>query len=248
MGSGLIAAGVKCVGRGHIKTATPCQDSVAIKLVGEGGYIALADGAGSRAHSDLGSQICVDSIVRYLSKNFDVLFKLSQIKPEEVRKTLVNVILVAMKRHVCRKNYGIEDMACTLLFAAVKNGQILAGHLGDGVIGIQNGDEISVLSFPENGEFANSTYFVTDKGAQTRLRLYHSYVTEKVGVVLMSDGTAESLFNRTTRKLAPAASTIFGWANRISAKKLRDVLDQNLKQVFITKTTDDCSMAIVVSR
>ncbi len=100
---------------------------------------------------------------------------------------------------------------------------------------------------PENGEFANSTYFVTDKGAQSRLRIYQFDARGKIGVMLMSDGTAESLFNRSTSELAPAAATMFGWARKISSKKLGMVLEQNLEQVFRAKTTDDCSIAIAVT-
>ncbi len=248
MGPGLIAAGGKCVGRGHIKTSTPCQDAVAIKLVGSVGCIALADGAGSRKHSDRGAQICVDSIVRYLAKQFDCLFDLSRVRPELVSEKILNVAMVAMRRYVRRKKYGLEDMACTLLFAAYKDGKVLAGHLGDGVIGIQNGAEVSVLSLPENGEYANSTYFVTDKGAQTRMRIYHIDVSGQVGVILMSDGTSESLFSRSTGGLAPAAKTIFSWASKLPSKKMNDVLEQNLEHVFKTKTTDDCSIAIIMSR
>lgn len=248
MGASLITAvGGKCVGRGHKGTSTPCQDAYAVKLRGGVGCIALADGAGSRRHSDRGAQICVDSVSRFLIKQFDVLLELSKMRPESVSEMILRVALVALRRHVRRKKYGIEDLACTLLFAAYKDGNVLAGHLGDGVIGIQDEDEIRVLSFPENGEYANSTYFVTDKGVQSRLRIYQFDISGKAGVILMSDGAAESLFNRSTRELAPAVATMFGWARKLPPKKLRAVLEQNLEQVFRAETTDDCSIAIVVS-
>lgn len=249
MGSSLIAAaGGKCVGRGHKGTATPCQDAFAIKLIGGVACIALADGAGSRKYSDRGAQICVDSVAGYLAKNFDALLGQSKTRPESVGDMILQAVLVRLRRHVRRKKYGIEELACTLQFAAYKDGKVLAGHLGDGVIGIQNGDDLKVLSLPENGEYANSTYFVTDKGAPSRLRIYQIDVSDKAGVMLMSDGTAESLFNRSTGELAPAASTIFGWARKLTQKKLGEVLEQNLEQVFRAKTVDDCSIVLIVSR
>lgn len=248
MGASLIAAaGGKCVGRSHKGNATPCQDAYATKLYGGAGCIALADGAGSRKHSDRGAQICVDAVSAFVVKQFDTLLRLSKTHPESVSEIILKVAVVALRRYVRRKKYGIEDLACTLLFAAYKDGNVLAGHLGDGVIGIQNGNEIRALSLPENGEFANSTYFVTDKGAQSRLRIYQFDVSGKVGVMLMSDGTAESLFNRSTSELAPAAATMFGWARKLSSKKLGAVLEQNLEQVFRLKTTDDCAIAVMVT-
>ncbi len=240
-------AGGKCAGRGHQASSTPCQDAFAIKLYGGVGCIALADGAGSRKYSDRGAQICVDSIAVFLAKHFDALLHQSKTRPESVSEIILQAALKALYRYVRRKKYGIEELACTLLFAAYKDGNILAGHLGDGVIGIQNGEEIRILSLPENGEYANSTYFVTDKGAQSRLRIYQFEVRGKVGVMLMSDGSAESLYNRSTGELAPAVATIFGWARKLPPKKLGMVLERNLEQVFRAKTTDDCSIAIVVT-
>lgn len=160
---------------------------------------------------------------------------------------ILQCAVVALRRYVRRKKYGVDDLACTLLFAAYKDGHVLAGHLGDGVIGVQDGTEVSVLSLPENGEYANSTFFVTDKGASSHLRIYQFDATGSLGVMLMSDGTAESLFNRSTKGLAPAVATMFGWARKLPAKKLSVVLEQNLEQIFRAKTTDDCSIAILAA-
>ena len=61
----------------------------------------------------------------------------------------------------------------TLLFVSIKNNKYIAGHIGDGIIGIidEKGDAI-VLSEPENGEFANTTYFTTSENYKYHLRLY----------------------------------------------------------------------------
>lgn len=158
---------------------------------------------------------------------------------------ILRCAVVALRRYVRRKQYGIEDLACTLLFAAYKDGHVLAGHLGDGVIGVHDGTEVRVLSLPENGEYANSTFFVTDKGALSHLRIYQFDTTGSIGLILMSDGTAESLFSRSTKELAPAVTTMFGWARKLPAKKLSVVLEKNLEHIFRAKTTDDCSIAIL---
>ena len=244
----IVVAGGKCVGRGHAESAAPCQDAYATKVLGSVGSVALADGAGSRKHSDRGAQICVDAVSGFVAKQFDTLLRLSETRPEAVSEMILQCAVVALRRYVRRKKYGLEDLACTLLFAAYKEGHVLAGHLGDGVIGVQDATEVRVLSLPENGEYANSTFFVTDKGAASRLRIYQFDVTGTVGLMLMSDGTAESLFNRSTKGLAPAVETMFGWARKLPAKKLSAILEQNLEQVFRAKTTDDCSIAILTTR
>ncbi len=243
----IAVAGGKCVGRGHAGTATPCQDAYATKVLGSVASVALADGAGSRKHSDRGAQICVDTVSGFVAKQFDTLLRLSESRPVAVREMILQCAVVALRRHVRRKKYGIEDLACTLLFAAYKDGHVLAGHLGDGVIGVLDRTEVRVLSLPENGEYANSTFFVTDKGASSHLRIYQFDVTGNVGVMLMSDGTAESLFNRSTKELAPAVETMFSWAQKLPTKKLSVVLEQNLEQIFRAKTTDDCSIAILAA-
>ncbi len=69
-------------------------------------------------------------------------------------------------------------------------------HIGDGVGVVEFDDGTSVLSLPENGEYANETYFVTQDEWSAHLR-----VTPFSGRVrclaLMSDGAMSFAFKKT---------------------------------------------------
>jgi hypothetical protein len=139
----------------------------------------------------------------------------------------------------------LDSLASTLLFVAYKEGRYVAGHLGDGIICIKQGPEARLLSAPENGEYANSTYFVTDKNALTHFRLYTGIAEDGFGAILMSDGTAESLYERSTGRIGSAAQRILEWSEALSSKRMEAVLLGNLRQVFSQKSSDDCSIAVM---
>lgn len=240
------AVGAAYRGRGHLAAGTPCQDATCAVSKRTIACIALADGAGSRRYSDHGARLAVEATTRFLQRDLGLLLTLADTHPDRVAELVLDVVLRAHRRHVRRKAYSIDDLACTLMFAAVKDGQLLAGHLGDGVIGLRD-DTMRVLSIPDNGEYINSTVFVNDKLAVQRLRIYRQSIGIKAGVLLMSDGTAESLYDRAGGKLAPAAEKLLDWASKLRSKDLESVLVANLENVFSKKTHDDCALALLLT-
>jgi len=241
------AAGAACRGRAHQTASSPCQDAVCAIGTPRLGIVALADGAGSRPYSHHGARLAVETTTRFVHRSLDRLLALADRSPGRVAEQILAAVLAAHRRHVRRKGYSIEDLACTLMFAAIENGQLLAGHLGDGVIGIRD-NGTRALSVPDRGEFANSTYFVDSGSAAQRFRIYRQAVGPGCGVLLMSDGTADSLYDRATGTLAPAAQRMLGWADHLRSKELGRVLRANLEQVFSLKTSDDCSLAVLIGR
>lgn len=239
------ASAARITGRSHVASAAKCQDAVAV-LSGRGAAcIAVADGAGSKKRSDIGAIIASEIVAAVVLKKFDRLLRLGSTDESVARKTVLFPVLQAFRRKNKRRKEPIDAMACTLLFAAYKNGRFIAGHIGDGVIAITNGAEPVLLSSPENGEFLNTTVFVTDKDALQHLRLYTGNADAGFGAMLMSDGTAESLYDRSQQKLAPAVKTLFEWSQRLPDRMMESVLLSNLQEVFSKKSTDDCSMAVM---
>ena len=119
---------------------------------------------------------------------------------------------------------SLDSLAPTLLFSAFRSGRYIAGHVGDGVIGVKNRKDVIVLSMPDNGEHANTTYFLTDKHARAHLRLYAGLAKDGYGAMLMSDGMAESLFAKASGTLGAAALRIFSWSEELPAKRIDSVL------------------------
>ncbi|MNB56339.1 hypothetical protein D3C87_795330 [compost metagenome] len=233
-------------GRSHLKTQTPCQDYVAARESNGVTCIALADGAGSRARSDIGAQVAVTATLAYVCKNFESLWQNMEKIHAKAAQRLVNRCLDAFRRKSAKHGGDINDLACTLSFVAYSQGRYMAGHLGDGVIAsIDSDGQLQTLSPPENGEYANTTWFLTDPKAISKLRLYRGHIDTPTGFAIMSDGSAESLYQKSSGLPAPAVKTLLGWNATLPGKKFKAVLSENLQQSIASKTSDDCALGLM---
>lgn len=231
-------------GRSHVNSGAPCQDYVAARAQRDFACVALADGAGSKAHSEYGARTVVKAVTRVLGDRFDELWSSPA---SQASTTLLQHCLQALEREALRQRCSLPDLASTLLFVAHSKGRYLAGHIGDGcIIHQQESGEVVVLSHPENGEYANTTFFVTDASAHTRLRVYRGECGQGAGFIVMSDGTAESLYRRSDKSPATTAiRQILSWNRTATASEMRDVLSRNLERSFAARTTDDCSIGVL---
>ncbi|HWH87878.1 MAG TPA: PP2C family serine/threonine-protein phosphatase [Pseudomonas sp.] len=233
-------------GRSHAKTSTPCQDYVAARTSNGVTCVALADGAGSRARSEVGAQVAVTATLAYLCKNFESLWLNMDKHNTKAAQRLVHRCLDAFRRKSAKLGCKNDDLACTLLFVAYSQGRYIAGHLGDGVIASVDADgRLQTLSVPENGEFANTTWFLTDPKAIPKLRLYRAKVETPMGFAIMSDGTAESLYQKSSAAPAQAVRTLLDWNATLPGKKFKAVLNENLQTSIARKTSDDCALGLI---
>lgn len=238
----------RVVGRSHIAASTPCQDYVAARNIRGIGCVALADGAGSRANSEVGAHEAVKATLRILSRDFDELYALTSTDYSAVASRVISECRRALDRKAQAFNAEVDTFACTLMFVAHKDGRYLAGHLGDGIIAMETEEgTIEVLSRPDNGEYVNTTVFITEPDAASRFRIYAG-VHSTPSFAVMSDGTAESLYLRSTGRTAPALQKLLQWTRELSKSKAEGMLSANLEQVFGKKTTDDCSIGLLTYR
>lgn len=212
--------------------------------------IALADGAGSRAKSEVGAEVVVRTTLRLLSAQFDEIYAMCVAAEESARRHIHDRLLESLRRAASRHGCDVRALASTLLFVAHKGDRFLAGHIGDGLIAqIDEGGTPQTLSPPDNGEFANTTVFVPDPTAVERFRLFYGGPERSAsGYVVMSDGCAESLYDKRTGNPAPAISKLLSWNHELSRKKMDGILGANLQQAFSKKSADDCSLALLSVR
>jgi len=232
-------------GRGHIKNNTPCQDRT-YSIIDEKNnfsFLALADGAGSCKLSHIGAEIVTKKVAELFHENYD---KLLLLESENVKKYIISNLIIKLDEYAKKEKINIKDLSSTLLFVAIKNDSYISGHLGDGVIGyLTNNDEIEVLSYPENGEFSNATYFVPSNDSHNFLKLFRGKLDKVNGFVLMSDGSEESLYDKKNKQLAPVNSQMINWLSDNSSEKVQEALKNNLEKVIKMKTFDDCSIGIL---
>lgn len=111
--------------------------------------------------------------------------------------------------------------------------------------------EIIVVSHPDNGKYSNATIFVTTKNADAHLRLIKGEMCDSnreiYGFVLMSDGSGESFYQSREKRLMPILGKLLHEArhNKESAQRsMEEIMEKKVKE----KTTDDCSLNLIVKR
>lgn len=226
-------------GTRHQRDDILCQDCVRINRDLPILACALADGAGSRANSRQGAECVVQTVTELLEQDFDQFYTM---KSSEITQIIVQNCYQALSQ----LEPPIYEMACTLLFCAFhEDGRFLAGHLGDGVMILEQAGELSVFSAPENGEYQNETYFITGTQAEEHLRIQRGNVNTPGTLFLMSDGTADSLYDYATGTPAIACRTLAVWLRDGEAAVIDQALAKNMEKRLSHHTSDDMSLILV---
>lgn len=234
-------------GKSHVLDGTPGQDRVRYESRNGVQALCLADGAGSASRSEHGAQTVVsagcDFVIDVLGGGEDAAQSLDG-------SALLGHLIDQLTLTAARLSCDLKDLASTFLCVALKDHSFFAAHIGDGVIGAERDGELEVVTSPDNSEFANVTTFVTSKGAAASMQVVRGALEGYSGFMLMSDGTADSLFNFEHRTLARACRTLFrvvsdapthSVANPAFKKDLKRIMDLQIREA----TDDDCSIGIL---
>lgn len=233
-------------GRSHISSETPCQDKTFSYSDSNTNIIALADGAGSARLSHFGAEAVTQFVCSEFSQQFDEYYVQNDAAyvARQLLSGITNTLEQVAQEHKC----DTRDLSSTLLFAAVKDDSYILIHIGDGVIGYYKNGEIKTASEPNNGEFANTTVFTTSNDAISSMRMLKGNLGEISGFVLMSDGSEASLYDKRNKVPAQALKKIMEMCTYIRLDRVQARLQEDFEKVIRYKTTDDCSLAILVKK
>ena len=167
-------AAAKVQGVSHVRHELPCQDAFACAVVpsGEGdAFIAVvSDGAGSASQGGAGATfLCGELIARLTDAVVSARAPVAdQWLAEHVGQVRESLLVEADQK-------GIEprQMAATLLCSIVAPKWSAFAQVGDGAIVTSEPgtSEWSWLFWPQRGEYANTTTFITDVGAMDALEV-----------------------------------------------------------------------------
>ena len=178
----LVACGASVIGPHHLDHHQPNQD--AMTLTGwRGGWLAtVADGLGSRPHSDVGSR-CACQVGKRVLKETVPSLKLAQAL-QTIHAQWINAIAP----------YEPRDMATTLLLSSITaNGKVHAAQLGDGLVLLRFGGQFQCMT-PRREGYGNQTWALESAHQPERWQTTEGYLTQTGdGVVLMTDGIADDL-------------------------------------------------------
>lgn len=231
-------------GRGHIKTDTPCQDKTYIKNENGIQIVALADGAGSARLSHIGAEYVTRQICDNLSNDFDMYFQ--EDDGAAIKRKIINDLMNGLKNVAVDNSCDVKDLASTLLVAAIKDDKYIIIHIGDGVIGYLKNDQLNIASHPENGEFVNTTVFVTSNDVLATMKILKGTLGDIVGFALMSDGTENSFYSKKDKTLAPVLKKLMELTRILNIQCLENEIYRSFEDIVKNNTTDDCSLALIV--
>lgn len=241
---------VKKTGTSHQLQDLPCQDAVSGRKGPSACAVALSDGAGSVYQSEKVSFAAAEAAADEFGTHYIEDFNL----PEEILRERI----LRKTRDATREEAPAIEAACTLLVAAMwendgnypaipGNRHLICCHLGDGYIfGIDRNDSVSVLSYPQNGDFVNETYFLSDWNATYRLHIIREYDTDLKGLLLCSDGTGVSLYDPATHEIAPAVGIMFHWLETYDEEPVAAAIERELERSLQRNSDDDMSIAMMI--
>ncbi len=182
------------IGKRNLEQGAAGQDASHCVVTDDVLVAIVCDGAGSVLEGRTGSQFIARTLADQLSSTVRAeggayLEATIQSAIESVRTRLADL--------AASRELALHDFSCTLLGCVATPGGGCFFHIGDGFAIQQGAAGDSVLSRPENGEYADETYFVTDEDWQDHLRLTPLPAPEPGCMIgLMSDGTAPFAVNR----------------------------------------------------
>ena len=240
------AAYASVVGSSHVRTGLPCQDASGCRIVGPVLVAAVADGAGSVPMAAEGAQL---TVARFLDEIGDAALA----DPALAFLTLgyARNWLSALRQAL--RDLGsapLEDYACTLLGAVITEGIAVFMQIGDGAIVASSGAALDWVFWPQNGEFANSTCFVTQADAADIL-MFARREQDIQEVALFSDGIERLVMNLAARKVhAPALRPILDWlaGTHEAPDAPSPALLAYLGSAHVQRRTDDDTTLVVATR
>ena len=234
----------KTVGQSHIASGIPCQDAVAYRVVSSTKFVtALSDGAGSAAKSQIGSQTLVETVCNHVG---NLLLETSQTNHEYLDRAVKESILLA--RDQLRKLGNPEEFHATALIAVGLDKEVVVYHIGDGSITIGEnlrGGFVIHRSEPENGEFANETFFYTQEVWEQHFR--KTTIKNSLFVILASDGVDPFIWDSKGTR----TGFIKPLLQKIQSLNLNNDADKFLNEIITDPrtnevTNDDKSIIIAV--
>lgn len=175
------------IGTSHLRTGDRLQDAYTVSALGDHHiFAAVSDGAGSAEFGAFGAWI----ICRHLKVCFRDWLKNHDTPPEE--ETIIEWIdhlrdrISALAK---QRESASRQFAATVAALLILPREILAIQVGDSAIVGRRGSDWEAICWPENGEYASSTYFVTDD-PRPRLNIIRM-ARECNAFALFSDGVGE---------------------------------------------------------
>lgn len=246
-----LAVGTSVAGTSHLARRLGCDDAHFGAALDNGTLLlAVADGAGSAAHSAAGAQRAVHGAVASLAN------RLVAERPvdaggwkELLRETLLDVRNEVAALAAETEGAQLRDFASTLLLAVTGPEHVATLQVGDGAIvlrSVQGG--LEVLSPAATSEYINETDFLTSESAPSRALLTVRAAEEIDAMALLTDGVEILAIEHATHTAhAPFFTPLFRFAAdpEADAEQIAALL---ASERVNERTDDDKTLVLAVRR
>jgi Protein phosphatase 2C len=245
-------ARASCRGTSHVKQGTRRQDVVSCLGADPQTLIAVvSDGAGSASHGGEGASIAARTIVRRAA---DHLRGTGELPRDDMIWSWTDDIRDQLARASEARALERRSFAATLVGVITRGSETVVFHIGDGAAVGRNAESCSweALSWPEHGEYASTTFFLTDDPG-VRLRIARPLALLDA-VAVFSDGIERLALSFTEAKphapffngmVKPVEQSEVAGCDQALSIKLAAYLDS---PVVNDRTDDDKSLVIAALR
>ena len=190
-------------GKRNLDQGVPGQDASHCVVTDDVLVAIVCDGAGSVPEGRTGADFIAHALADQLSSTLHADRSLPEVQAdssaclEATIRFAIETVRGRLAELAASRQLTLHDFSCTLVGCVALPGGGSLFHIGDGFAIQQVAAGDSVLSRPENGEFADETFFVTDENWNEHLRFTPLLAPERGCVIgLMSDGTVPFAVNR----------------------------------------------------
>jgi len=244
------------IGTSHLAAAQPCQDAhFHLEASAPDGerimVLAVSDGAGSAALAEVGAALACDTFGRLVAAYIGQGGRVERIGRPLVERWIAGIVY-RLELHARDTGGALEDYACTLLAAAVGEQAAMFVQIGDGAIVLSAGEGWKHVFWPQHGEFANTTNFVTSAHRLEALELEVSSRPVEA-VALCTDGLENLVLQKAARAVhAPFFESMFPAVRRSTASGVDAALSRALAGYLssapVNDRTDDDKTLVLASR
>ena len=239
-------------GSTHQRLGQPCQDACAVscEVISDQPIIILtcADGAGSARFAEAGAgQACGTIMNQVLVDMRDGL--MTEAIESDTALYWMDEARKQLNFEAAQRQAGLRDLACTLLLAVVGDHSAAFAQIGDGAMVTRYGEEYRPVFWPQAGEYANTTHFLTQDDFADHLEFVR--FDERIDeLAVFSDGLQRLALNMTSRTghrpfFEPLFARLRAAAN---GDDLREPLRQFLESPRVAQRSDDDKTLILATR
>jgi len=246
--------GAAVQGLSHQKQGLPCQDALEYRCLPSGILlVALADGAGSALHAELGAQAAVRASVDRLITSLENDQPVECCEWAKVIWETFQIARTALEQLAEEHDEPLRSFATTLTCLVATPERLAVGQLGDGaVVTVSEDDDLKTVTTLQRGEYANETNFLTQEDALDLVAI--QVVDEQVqALAVMSDGLTRLALKRPNNEPhIPFFKPLFAFVESSTSSndpaQANDALTEFLTSPRVCARTDDDKALVLALR